>query len=290
VNRFLVISAALLAGLTLLPVLHSQDRQEKPNPALVLPSDVNKPAPRLPDGHPDLSGPWDGCWRSGPGGCFGGGTNNDMESDIGMKPGELDAVLQPWARDLRHSRNEKDEPYTACLPEGVPRVNPYPTRFVESYTDKGMTHIFILHETGDSGAHRQVFMDGRQHPNDNDLFPSWFGHSIGYWDGDTLVVDTIGYYDKFWLDGKCTPHTEKMHTIERYTRPNFGTLILNYTHDDPGAFTRPLDLTFSFKLLRPGLEMMEYICLEDNEYGQAAGITPGDETGQKEKSKAQPKK
>jgi hypothetical protein len=212
-----------------------------------------------------------------------------MVQDLEMKPGELDSLLQPWAKELRAKRKEKDEPYVGCLPEGVPRINPYPTRIVESYTAKGLSHVFILHETGDSGAHRQVFMDGRKHPADNDLFPTWFGHSIGWWDGDTLVVDTIGYNDKFWLDGKGTPHTEQMHTIERYTRPNFGTLLLALTLDDPGAFTRPLEYTFTFKLLRPGLEMLEFICLEDNEYGGAAGITPADESGEKEKRKEQQK-
>lgn len=286
VKKLLVILATVV-GLTLLPSLHAQGRQGKPDPSLVSPQDVNKPTPRLPDGHPDLSGPWDGCWKTGKNGCYGGGTNNDIVQDLEMKPGELDSLLQPWARELRAKRKEKDEPYVGCLPEGVPRVNPYPTRIVESYTAKGLTHIFILHETGDSGAHRQVFMDGRKHPADNDLFPTWFGHSIGWWDGDTLVVDTIGYNDKFWLDGKGTPHTEQMHTIERYTRPNFGTLLLDLTLDDPGAFTRPLQYTFTFKLLRPGLEMLEFICLEDNEYGGAAGITPADESGEKERRKQQ---
>jgi len=287
----LLVFPVILTGLTVLPIAHSQDKPEKPNPELVLPSDVDKPAPRLPDGKPDLSGPWNGCWKNGPQGCYGGGTNNDMESDLGMQPGELNTILQPWARQLRGTRNEKDEPYVSCLPMGVPRVSPSPTRIVESYTSKGMTHIFILHETGDSGAHRQVFMDGRKHPGDNDLFPTWFGHSIGWWDGDTLVVDTIGYNDKFWIDGKGTPHTEQMHTIERYTRPNFGTLLLDFTLDDPGAFTRPVEARFEFKLLRPGSDLIEFICLEDNEYGQASGLTPGDESGQKEKAKetAQPK-
>jgi len=246
-----------------------------------------RPAPRLPDGHPDFSGPWDGRWKFGKDGCYGGGTNNDMEQDLEMKPGELDALLQPWARELRAKRLEKDEPYVACLPEGVPRINPYGTRFVESYTSKGLTHIFILHENGDSGAHRQIFMDGRKHPGENDLFPTWFGHSIGWWDGDTLVVDTVGYNDKFWIDGKGTPHTEQMHTIERYSRPNYGTLNLDFVLDDPGAFTRPVEYRFQFKAMRPDLDLMEFICLEDNEYGIAGGFTPGDETGAKEKAKEQ---
>ena len=76
-------------------------------------------------------------------------------------------------------------------------------------------------------------MDGRKHPDD--LFPTWYGHSIGRWEGDTLVIDTVGYNDKFWFDSRGTPHTDKLHTIERFTRPNFGTLINEFTLDDPGA-------------------------------------------------------
>src|SRR6478672_5367785 len=117
---------------------------------LATPDIANRPVPRLPDGHPDLSGPW-----------VGGGSNSDIEKDGGLKPGEL--PLLPWAKQLRDSRKEEDEPYTACLPMSVPRVNPYPWKFAMSYTNKGLTHIYILHETGDSGAHRVVYMDGRPH-------------------------------------------------------------------------------------------------------------------------------
>src|SRR5690349_18411449 len=188
VKRSLLVSATL-ASLSVVPLqLHSQGGQiGQTNSAptrnyLVSGAAASAPAPRLPDGHPDLSGPWDGCWKTGKNGCYGGGTNNDMVQDLEMKPGELESLLQPWALELRSKRKEKDEPYVGCLPQGVPRTNPYPTRIVESYTAKALSHIFILHETGDSGAHRQVFMDGRKHPDDNDLFPSWFGHSI---DGGT---------------------------------------------------------------------------------------------------------
>ena len=101
------------------------------------------PVPRLPDGKVDLTGPW-----------VGGGSNNNMEADAGFKPGELDAMLLPWARELKAKRDPREEPYTACLPMGVPRVNPYPWKFAMSYTSKGLSHIYVLHETGDAGAHR----------------------------------------------------------------------------------------------------------------------------------------
>jgi hypothetical protein len=292
-KKFLLFSGTL-AGLVLLPVLlHAQGTRSgqadsaKGTSYLVSGAVAAGPTPRLHDGKPDLSGIWDGCWKTGPAGCFGGGTNNAMEQDLEMKPGELDALLQPWARQLWHSRKEKDEPYVGCLPMGVPRINPYGSRIVQSYTGKGMSNIYILHENGDSGTHRQIFMDGRRHPDERDLIHTWFGHSIGWWDGDALVVDTVGYNDKFWLDGTGVPHTEQMHTIERYTRPNYGRLILDFTLDDPGTFTKPIQHRFEFKAERPDIDLLEFICLEDNEYGIAGGFTPADESGEKEKAKQQ---
>src|SRR5882672_10992572 len=187
--------------------------------------------------------------------------------------------LLPWAKELRDKRKAQDEPYTACLPMSVPRVNPYPWKFAMSYTAKGMSHIYILHETGDAGAHRVVFMDGRKHPDD--LLPTWWGHSIGRWEGDTLVIDTIGYNDKFWFDSRGTPHTDKLHTIERFTRTNYGTLVNEFTLDDPGAFSRPVQLKFTARLLRPDLDLMEYICLENNQVGAAGGYVPGTGTSNK---------
>ena len=222
-------------------------------------ADAARPAPRLPDGTIDLAGPW-----------VGGGSNGDIERDGGLKPGEL--PLLPWAATLRDSRKEENEPYTACLPMSVPRVNPYPWKFAMTYTAKGLTHIYVLHETGDAGAHRVIYMDGRPHPKDP--VPTWWGHSIGRWEKDTLVVDTIGYNDKVWFDSRGTPHTEQLHTIERWTRINFGMMINEFTIDDPGAYSRPVQLKFTATHIRPGLDLMEFICLEDNQYGVAGGFRP----------------
>jgi hypothetical protein len=230
---------------------------------------TSQPIPRLPDGTVDLTGPW-----------VGGGSNANIERDGGLKPGEL--PLLPWAKDVMSKRLEKDEPYTACLPMSVPRVNPYPWKFAMSYTSKGLTHIYVLHETGDAGAHRVVYMDGRAHPPDP--IPTWWGHSTGKFEKDTLVIDTVGYNDKFWFDSRGTPHTEQLHTVERWTRINWGRITNDFLLDDPGAFSRPVNLKFTGRLLRPDLktgggDLMEFICLEGNEYGAAAGFVPGQGTG-----------
>ena len=223
------------------------------------PEIANGPVPRMPDGKPDLSGPW-----------VGGGSNNDMEREGGLKPGELDSLMLPWAKALRDKRREEDEPYLYCTPMSVPRVNPYPWRFVQAYTSTGPSTIYVIHEQGDAGGHRQIFMDGRKHPND--LFPTWWGHSIGRWEGDTLVIDTVGYNDKFWFDSRGTPHTEQLHTIERWTRINYGTMIDDFTLEDPGVFSKPVHLKFTARALPPGSELMEFICTENNQYGIAADI------------------
>jgi len=263
-KKFFLISMTLIVLILVLPVQsQAQDRVRSVNVGgtpLISDNLVNGPVPRLPDGKPDLTGPW-----------MGGGSNADIEREGGLKPGEL--PLLPWAKELRDKRKEEDEPYTACLPMSVPRVNPYPWKFAMSYTSKGLTYIYILHETGDAGAHRVVYMDGRKHPDD--LLPTWWGHSIGSWEGDTLVIDTVGYNDKFWFDSRGTPHTEKLHTIERWTRINYGTLVNDFTLDDPGAFSKPVHLKFTAKLMRPDLDLMEFICLENNQVGQAGGYVPG---------------
>ena len=259
--RKLLVLAAMITGLALsLPVQpQAQDRVRQINVGgtpRISAADAARPVPRLPDGKPDLTGPW-----------VGGGSNVDIEREGGLKPGEL--PLLPWAKELRDKRKEADEPYTACLPMSVPRVNPYPWKFAMSYTSKGLTHIYILHETGDAGAHRVVYMDGRKHPIDP--LPTLWGHSIGRWEGDTLVIDTIGYNDKFWFDSRGTPHTEKLHTIERWTRINYGTLVNEFTIDDPGAFSRTVQLKFTAKRVRPDVELMEDICTENNQAGIAGG-------------------
>ena len=157
-------------------------------------------------------------------------------------------------------------------------MNPYPWKFAYEYEEKGLTHIYVLHETGDAGAHRVVYMDGR--PHTKNWVNNWWGHSTGKWDGDTLVIDTVGYNDKFWFDSRGTPHTEQLHTIERWTRTSWGRIEDNFTIEDPGAFTRPVNLHFVGRLLRPDKatgvgDLMEFICLEDNEYGRAAQIQIG---------------
>ena len=146
---------------------------------------------------------------------------------------------------------------------------PFPFRFLQHPSHTAATHIFILYE-GSAHMYRQIFMDGRKHPSELD--PSWFGHSIGWWEGDTLVIDTVGFNDIFWFDRAGHPHTEQLHTIERWTRKDFGNLEVKTTIDDPGAYSKPFTVTFN-SVLQPGDDLLEYFCIENNQFGVGVGIS-----------------
>ncbi|HJZ74801.1 MAG TPA: hypothetical protein VKE51_23855 [Vicinamibacterales bacterium] len=212
------------------------------SPARLGPPAPSGPTPRLPDGKPDLSGVWSG-----------GGPVGDLAD--GLAKGETIPLL-PEAKKIMDARQSKDDPEANCLPTGIPRIAPYPWRIVQT-----PTHIFFLFE-GNIHSYRQIFVDGRRHPDDPD--PTWYGHSTGRWEGDTLVVDTIGFNDKFWFDFRGHPHTERLHTVERYTRTSLGLLENKVTIDDPGAYSRSFTVTFTARL-RPNEELMEYICQENNQ-------------------------
>jgi len=222
------------------------------------PEIANRPTPRMPDGHPDLQGPW--TWS-------GAKAEGEKTEE---KPNEL--PLLPWAKALKDNRKEQNEPYLFCAPMGILRHNPFPWNFIQSTTSKGPGTIYMVFENGGGGAVRQVFMDGRKHPDPDDLIPTWWGHSTGRWEGDTLVVDTVGYNDKSWLDSRGTPHTDKLHTIERWTRTSYGTLVNDVTLDDPVTFSQLVQLHFVAHALPPGQELMEYVCVDNDQYGVAAAL------------------
>jgi hypothetical protein len=202
------------------------------------------PAPKRADGKPDITGAW---------------APNAIKSNVDLVSTGIDVPFQPWAEKIYKERkfsNSKDDPEALCLPPGVPRMTttPYPFRITE-----GNGFTFILYE---GGAHvwRQIFTDGRKHSDDPN--PSWLGESIGAWDGDTFVIDTIGQNGKTWIDESGLPTTDKIHVIERIKRVDLGHLEIEHTVDDPGAYTKPWKFTTHPELLKG--EMIEYICQENN--------------------------
>ncbi len=200
------------------------------------------PAPRMPDGKPDLSG----VWMTPP---------SDLLSAFSQQPD-----LQPWAEALVRERllNEaRDKPSARCLPDNEstePFVGLIPVKIVQ-------TRALLVALIEDVIAAHQVFLDGRSHPSD--VEPTWMGHSIGKWDGDTLVIDTVGFNDKSWIF-VVTPHTGMLHVITRLRRPDLGHLEIEATYDDPATFKKPVKTTV-VDVLAPDEELDEVVC-ENNQY------------------------
>jgi len=204
------------------------------------------PAPRRPDGRPDLYGIWEPTPKY----------VRDLAADL--KPG--DVPMQPWAEALYKERlsgiHSREEPDANCLPQGVPKIDaaPAPYKFINMPNG-----VAVLYEAFTQW--RQIFTDGRPLPQDPN--PSWFGYSVGRWDGDTLVVETTGFNGKLWLDQVGHPSTEALHVTERFTRKNLGEMELRVTIDDPKAYTKPWTAVESLKLLVDS-ELLEFICHENN--------------------------
>jgi hypothetical protein len=192
------------------------------------------PTPRTPDGKPDLSGVW---W-------------NPDTVDPG-KPEFLPAAIA--IQKQRLEANSKDSPQARCLPSAPLRNGPL-WEFVQSKD-------FLVYISDDeSPGFHQIYLDGRDHPADPN--PAWYGHSIGRWDGDTLVVDRVGFDSRVWLDVESHPHSDKLHIIERYHRPDLGHLEIEITVDDPGVLAKPWTQKRVADLARE--EMFEFICTENN--------------------------
>jgi hypothetical protein len=154
--------------------------------------------------------------------------------------------------DERKANKGKDDPESICLPDGAVRITALPYKIVQ-----GPKMIVLLSE-GNTHSYRRFFLDGRAH--NLDLDPTTYtGDSTGKWDGDTLVVDTIGFNDKTWLDATGKPHSEDLHVTERFRRPDLGHLNVQITLDDKTAFTKPYTFDRVFTLA-PGWEIQEYVC------------------------------
>ncbi len=195
------------------------------------------PTPRTPEGKPDLSGVW---WAQRP-----------------VDPGKPEPL--PWAEALlreRAANNSKDAPGAHCLTRGIAAAGAlFPYKLVQTRA------LLVMLFEDDIPSHRQVFLDGRGHPKDPN--PSWMGHSIGRWEGDTLVIDTVGFNDRSWLYAQGHPHTEMMHVIERFRRPDLGHLEIEFTIEDPGAYAKPWIIKRASDLDTAD-DIGEYVCTENN--------------------------
>jgi hypothetical protein len=225
--------------------------------------------PRTPEGKPDLNGVWQGgstqkgSWEEANAGLGVGGTGLNPTAQkmpsSGDRPASGAAPYQPWAaQKVLESFNRRgiDDPTAQCLPPGVPRgvtLGLFPWQIVQT-----PQQIVILYEY--MNVFRIIPLNAK-HPDD--VAPTFLGNSVGHWEGDTLVVDVIGFNDKTWLQGTGTFHTEALHITERYTRVDKNQINYEATMEDPNVLTRPWTI-HSTIMLREGTRIQESICAENN--------------------------
>jgi hypothetical protein len=233
---------------------------------------ANEPAPRWPDGQvrlgpaPGKKGYWGKASASSL--VENGGTPIPM-NDEGILRNLLDAdrvaPFQPWAKavyELRQRTLLKDDPLLRCLPAGGPRQfqTPHGFQFVEQ---KDIGRILVLLGGGDRNW-RAIYADGRGQGEAAEVVRGYYGNSVGHWEKDTLVVDSIGYNEKFWLANGGLPSTEALHLVERFTRTDLNTLKYEVTVDDPRTYTRQWTGGWTVQWV-PGEEIQEYFCEENAE-------------------------
>lgn len=205
--------------------------------------------PRLADGTVDLGG--DGVWS------LPWVSNFANARDVPQL-----APWKPWVKAMWEYHKKTDSRYDPegfCLPPGGPRAmaTPYPAEIVQN-----RDRIFVIFEGG-GHVWREIHMDGREHPDD--VNPTYFGHSVGRWDGDTLIIDTVGFNEKSWLDYSGHHHTDQLHTVEYITRPYKEKMHYRVLIDDPGAFNEPWMAEWDIRWSE-GQELQDYICQENNRF------------------------
>ena len=234
---------------------------------------LTAPAPRTADGKPDFSGIWEIVFGGG-----GGRGRGAAPAPAPAPPPDPNATpvsqffevagrgyplpLQPWAAELKKKRmadNSKDNPDVWCLPIGLMQYHnhPQPRQIVQT------KNLMLITYESNYGL-RYIYTDGRPAPN-NDPTPWWFGYSRGWWEGDTLVVETTNFRGDEragWLDVNGSPYTDALKMTERFRRPNFGTLEIDITIDDPKAYTKPFTVRVNQRLMVDS-EMIEFICNEN---------------------------
>ena len=265
--------AAVLAGVLLI-CPSARAAQEAP--------EVAEPTPRLADGTPNLGrvpgekGAWavpyitnmaarvvavDGNPVTAPETTPGGAS-----VARGGSAAEPHIPFMPWSAavyDYNSANESKYDPEGYCMPPGGPRMmaTPYPMEIIQLPEQERIIMIF----EGATHIWREIYMDGRPHPEGDALNPTFLGHSVGRWEGDTLVVDVVGFNETTWIDFFGHPHTDALHVVERFSRPDRNTLHYEATIDDHGAYTAPWTVAWDIPWSPDG-ELLEYICQENNLY------------------------
>ena len=247
-KRFIRVLAAIVIAIAASASVHAQQGAA-----------AAKQIPRTADGKPDLSGVW-----------IAGSQPLLVGEEEAARLRKLEASRPPFPREAPPYKPEYeakrqeyvarrgiDDPMARCLLSGVPRVTTRPLPFQIVQTKDLVVILYEAHH-----AFRIIPTDGRSHPDD--IEPSYLGESVGRWEGDTLVVEVIGFNEKTWLAGTGTIHSDQLRVIERYTRDTPETIVYQVTMEDPVVFTKPWRQQVIFHL-RPNDRIREYECIENNE-------------------------
>ena len=255
IPRVTIHHVARVIGTVAMVVVLLQTAQGQANPDPRLPPKPYPPAPRLADGTPNLGPiePNKGYWHL---------KQIQDYKQVLIHPKEI--PYQPWAKAIamqRRAELSKYDPEGYCMPPSGPRLmtTPFPMEILQMPEQKRIVMIY------EGGTHiwRNIYMDGRTHPEPDVLNPTWLGHSVGHWEKDTLVVDVVGFNEGSWIDMVGDPHTDRLHLVERFTRKDLYTLHYEATTDDPGAYVEPWTIAFDIVWDDKG-EIQEYICQENS--------------------------
>jgi hypothetical protein len=251
---------------------------------------MDAPPPKMADGTPDLSGVWMRADSGPPREGRGGGSQTGAPIDVVTEPFPFDPngppvaaffeagqnmegglPYTPWAKEIKDKRLElkaRDNPDANCFPMGFLQFHqqPQPRKIIQ-------TKKMILIEYEANYGLRHIYLDGRKLPPQGDPQPWWYGYSVGHWEDGDLVVETNnlrGAEDSEfdgWLDVNGSPYSEQAKITERFRRPTFGHLQIDFTVDDPKAYTKPWTVRIDQRIL-PDQELIEFICNENQQFGR----------------------
>jgi hypothetical protein len=231
--------------------------------------DMAAPTPRMPDGKPDFSG----IWISAKPDADVASDGHDLGSSRQMRNmgADLEGGLpyQPWLVPIVKERTDNlaiHDPHIRCLPDSFLRAYglPHMLKFVHK-----PDLLIVLNEM--NAGYRQVFTDARPLPENPS--PAWQGYSSARWQGDTLIVDTIGFRDDNWIDWNGSVLTEEAKVREEIRRPDYGHLEVRVTVDDPKAYTKPWTVTLKQRIVVDA-ELIDEVCLENEQFVERMGLSP----------------
>jgi len=217
-----------------------------------------RPTPRMANGKPDLSGYWKGTTQTRPGGNIG--------KDL---PGWKLPLTPAGEAALKHNLTATVDPEAVCIIGGIPRHNASGLPFEVLQGNNKITFMYWY-----SYFRLIPFTPGLKHSDDPD--PSFFGEEIGRWEGDTLVIDSIGFKDeKVWIDENANPHSDALHVVERWTRPDYHHIHVETLIEDAKFYTKPITYARTWALGEPDEQIQEYSCSENNVDAAHLGFGPG---------------